>query len=85
MARISDARASQFWDPNHLVSQQLTRMAKEKFLAEPGCCRNQGNQWDEVILYPPAAKWSGGSKPAFWNGPVVRALPDLEPMLRDSK
>jgi hypothetical protein len=81
LARISDHRARQFWDPKHLVAQQLSRHAKEKPQPEPDCCVNKGNHWDEAILYGPHSKWSDGPTPVFWNGPVVKAIPGLESVL----
>jgi hypothetical protein len=83
LARISDQRARQFWDPKHLVAEQLSRIANEKPQAEPECCVNKGNHWDEAILYAPPSKWSEGPTPVFWNGPVVKVIPRLESMLRE--
>ena len=83
LARISDRRARQFWDPKHLVAEQLNRIAKEKPQAEPECCVNKGNHWDEAILYALPLKWSEGPTPVFWNGPVVKVIPRLESMLRE--
>jgi hypothetical protein len=81
MGRIGDARTQQFWDPNHLVAQQLDMIAKEKALPEPACCVNKGNHWDEAILYAPASKWRDLPMPIFWNGPVVRSVSQLESKL----
>lgn len=57
LGRISDARARQFWDPKHLVSQDLSRIASAKG-AEPkvDCCKDKGFFWDEAILYAPHTK-----------------------------
>jgi hypothetical protein len=83
LSRIVDTRARQFWDPKHLVAQQLSRAAKEKVLSLPDCCLNRGNNWDEAILYPPASKWSDKPIPVFWNGPVVKTIAGLERALHD--
>ena len=83
LARISDPRALQFWDPQHVVAQQLSRTAKDKPQAKPDCCVNKGNHWDEAILYAPPSKWGEGPTPAFWNGPVVKVIPRLESVLRE--
>ena len=79
LARISDPRARQFWDPNHLVSQELSRIAKRKG-AEPelDCCRDKGFFWDDAILYAPHTKWSDMPASDFWNGPVWKIIPGLE-------
>ena len=83
LARIPDSRARQFWDPKHLVAQQLSRIAKEKAQVEPACCVNKGNHWDEAILYVPPAKWGEGPTPVFWSGPVVKVIARLESTLRE--
>ena len=77
LARISDGRARQFWDPNHLVSLQLSRHR----VANPGqqgpdCY--QGLFWDDAILYGPQAHWNDMPVPLFWNGPVWKIIPHLE-------
>src|ERR1700730_14267182 len=71
LARIPDQRVRQFWDPQNLVAQQVSRIAKAKPQAEPDCCVHNGNHWDEVMVYAPSSKWSDGPRPLFWNGPVV--------------
>lgn len=47
LARIPDRRARQFWDPNHLVAEQLVRIQKRGQL-EPDCCVRGGFHWDEA-------------------------------------
>jgi hypothetical protein len=83
LARISDQRAQQFWDPKHVVAQEISRIAKGKSQMEPDCCVSKGNHRDEAILYAPRSKWSEGPTPVFWNGPVVKVIPGLESMLRE--
>jgi hypothetical protein len=67
-ARISDPRVAQFWDKQHLVSQELSK----QLAVEPDCCRHKGDLWDFVALYPRQQKW-GESVPSFVGGPVVKA------------
>jgi hypothetical protein len=83
LARIPDHRARQFWDARHLVTQEVSRIAKKKPQPAPDCCVNKGNHWDEAILYASRSKWSNGPTPAFWNGPVVKVIPKLESVLRE--
>jgi hypothetical protein len=79
MGRISDPRARQFWDPKHLVSQELSRAAKAKpGQPEPNCCEDNGFFWDEAILYPQHARWEDMPVSTFWNGPVWKIIPSLE-------
>lgn len=84
LGRIADRRAQQFWDPKHLVAQQLARMAQQKQgKAQPDCCVRKGFYWDEAILYPPHAHWSDESGPVFWNGPVYRISASLDKALSE--
>jgi len=84
LARVSDPRARQFWDPQHLVAEQVSRMAKEQTsLPEPDCCKEKGFDWDEAILYASHRRSKNSRVPAFWNGPVYRAIPGLENALRE--
>ena len=60
------------WDPNHLVAEQLARMAKQRpGEPQPDCCVKKGFHWDEAILYPSHARWGDRPEPLFWNGPPV--------------
>jgi hypothetical protein len=79
LRRIPDPRAKQFWDPNHLVAQELSRMAKEKPGPwNPACCVQSGFFWDEAIVYEPQVKWKDKPSPAFMNGPVVKVAAGVE-------
>ena len=84
LARIPDRRVRQFWDPKHLVTEELTRIAKQKLgQLEPDCCVKKGFHWDEAILYVPHSHWKDGPAPMFWNGPVFRIAPALEKALNE--
>ena len=84
LARISDPRARQFWDPKHLVSQELTRIAKAKpGQSDPNCCEDKGFFWDDAILYAPHTQWKDMPVSVFWNGPVWKIIPDLEKAVRN--
>jgi hypothetical protein len=79
LRRIADRRAQQFWDPKHLVSDQLkARATRTPGQPKPDCCIQKGFYWDEAILYPAGAHWKDAPASAFWNGPVVRIVPSLE-------
>lgn len=86
LRRIPDRRARQFWDPHHLVAQQLARIAKQK-PGKPGpeCCVRRGFHWDEAILYPPHLRWSEEPGPVFWNGPVYRITAALDKALDEQR
>jgi hypothetical protein len=82
LRRIPDTRARQFWDPNHLVAQELSRIAKEKLgQLQPACCLQKGFFWDEAIVYRPQSKWKDEATPAFMNGPVIKIAAGLQSAL----
>jgi len=82
LARLSDPRVRQFWDRNHLVSAALTALAAHNPpQPKPDCCIDRGFYWDSAILFPPGTHWNGPASSAFWNGPVVKAAPNLEKTL----
>jgi hypothetical protein len=69
----------QFWDPHHLVAGELNGMAKVKApRPEPSCCFDRGFYWDDAILYSSGVHWQDSPVSAFWNGPIVHAIPSLE-------
>ena len=79
LGRIADPRARQFWDPKHLVSQELSRGAKADLAqSQPDCCENDGFFWDDAVLYAPHSKWKELPASKFWNGPVWKIIPNLE-------
>ena len=79
LARVSDNRVRQFWDPTHLVTADLARIArKNPGLQKPDCCVKTGFHWDEAALYAPITHWSDAPTPLYWNGPVFRVAPALE-------
>ena len=78
LARIPDTRVRQFWDPHHLVSQELTRKLKENpSQPQPKCCIRGQFFWDDVLVYAPGTRWADTKAPVFWNGAVIRVLPEL--------
>lgn len=68
--RITDSRAAQFWDKNHLVAKEL-----RTHLPESQLDGRSKILWDVVAVYPKAALWD--SVPVFFGGPVVRAAPEV--------
>lgn len=68
LAKVSDPRASQYWDEGHLVA----KLVRESTPAgQPNCCDKDGVLWDLVAVYPKGASLS--STPAYIAGPVVKA------------
>ncbi len=74
--RISDSRAMQFWDRNHLVANQLRAHLSE---SQAASCSHGKILWDVVAVFSKDAKWD--SAPVFIGGPVVRATPEAAKQL----
>ena len=78
LARLPDKRVRQFWDPKHLVSRALSRLAEDRPSSpHPDCCKSKDLYWDEVLLFPSRALWNDAPPPLFWNGPVYRMVSRL--------
>lgn len=77
--RLSDVRAIQYWDKQHLVANLLQQSVSNKRL---GCCKRSGTLWDIIAAYPPGARWTDSlPAPEFFAGPVVRGAPQWETTL----
>jgi hypothetical protein len=63
LKRISDPRASQYWDKGHLISNLLGERDSSSII------------WDYVAVYEPGKIWDQSPpEPAFSDVPVVRAI-----------
>lgn len=74
--RLSDRRAVQWWDNQHLVSAML----KSSFAnGDIACCERNGDLWDVIAVYPPGVQWANRlPAPKFFAGPVVRGAPQWD-------
>ncbi len=74
--RLSDRRAVQWWDKQHVVAGLLKASIEGQ---KPGCCRRNGTLWDIIAVYPPGTQWKETMPaPVFIAGPVVRGAPDWD-------
>jgi hypothetical protein len=73
LARIPDSRVAQFWDPDHLIAEELRRAAESNVrLPKPSCCVDHGHYWDVAAIFPPDARANGTlPAPVFFDGEVV--------------
>jgi len=63
LRRISDLRATQFWDQERLVSHSMGEHDRKSIV------------WDRVLVYGPDATWNQNPPEAvFSDGPVVNVL-----------
>lgn len=81
LARLSDLRVAQFWDPEHALARKLSADARDPQPKEE-CCRRDEILWDLAAVYPPGAVWKETLPPAvFFDGPVVEVKNRLEPIV----
>ena len=73
LARIPDSRAAQYWDPEHLIAEELRRAAESNArVLKPSCCVDHGHFWDMAAIFPPEARANGTlPAPGFLDGTVV--------------
>jgi len=84
LGRILDSRAHQYWDPAHLVALRLAADARAPQPRQQ-CCVRDGILWDLAAVYPPGVQWTAQVPPAvFFDGPIVKVKPELEPALATS-
>jgi hypothetical protein len=61
LKRVSDGRATQYWDKDRLVSKSLGEHDRKSIV------------WDQIAVYAPSARWS--QTPALFAGrPVVKVV-----------
>jgi len=71
LSRIPDARASQYWDKEHLVSQLLGERDRASVV------------WDYIAVYEPGKTWGQAPpEPAYSNVPVVRSIDEMRATLQ---
>jgi hypothetical protein len=82
LGRLSDHRARQFWDEQHVLAQRMAADARDP-QPKPECCEQNGFLWDMAAVYPPGAMWMDKLPPAVvFNGPVVEVKAQLEAGVR---
>jgi hypothetical protein len=63
LSRVSDSRATQFWDKGRLVSHSMGEHDRRSVV------------WDYIAVYPASAVWADGPPVALYHGgPVVRVI-----------
>ena len=83
LARISDARAAQFWDPGQMTSTAIWNAA-EKHAGWPkdDLINTAGTIWDTVLVFAPGARWEDDLPvPVFGGGDVVDVLGEVRKRL----
>jgi hypothetical protein len=86
LARISDSRVSQYWDPDRSLSNRIVASAASNPSWGTPTVDFDGSQvvWDFVAVYPPGVHWSAvGTMPApvYQGRPVVDVVDPLRQAL----
>jgi hypothetical protein len=73
LRRITDARAAQFYDSDHLVSKALQAQMLAHGVTGREYLVKDKYVWDSVAVYAPGVRWENGvgAKPDFVGAPVV--------------
>jgi len=83
LARVSDPRAAQFWDPDHAVADAL----REALSAADGPGIDRGRLsdevlWDDIAIYAPGERWTDRMPaPRSFVGPVYDVIPEVREAL----
>ncbi|MGI8962093.1 MAG: hypothetical protein ACR2IV_20515 [Bryobacteraceae bacterium] len=81
LARLSDSRASQIWDHDHILASQIERDALAS-KRQPNCCEAHSILFDLVAVYPASAKWPDHlPPPSIFEGPILNVVPKIQPLL----
>ncbi len=84
LQRVSDLRAAQYYDKNHLLSKALqAQMLAHGVTGQDYFVKDQ-YVWDAMAVYAPGVRWENGSgaKPDFVGAPVVSVRDQLAGYLR---
>lgn len=85
LARISDARARQFWDEGHLLSRVMVRdLPPDTLRSVAEVTEGTAVAWDCVALFRPGVRWEGKFPVPDWAGrPVVDVIAALRQKLAE--
>ena len=83
LGRMADVRVQQYWDPRHMISEQMKKDARPPQPSQDCCVRN-GHLWDLAAVYPAGATWTDRLPTAtLFNGSVVDVADQLAATLGD--
>lgn len=78
--KMSDARTTQFWDPDQLVSAALRAAAASDPRWPPAQLpEDEGVIWDSVLLFPAGARWEQRPPAPSWGGgDIIDVIDELD-------
>jgi hypothetical protein len=78
LARMSDSRVQQYWDPEHVLAKRMQQDARPPQPVQE-CCVRSGILWDLAAVYAKDAVWNDRMPAAvLFNGPVVDVAEAIE-------
>jgi hypothetical protein len=84
LRRITDARAAQYYDGHHLVSQALQAQMLAHGVTGQDYFVKDEYVWDAAAVYPPGVRWENGpgAKPDFVGAPVAEVSEGMAAYLK---
>jgi hypothetical protein len=84
LRRVTDVRAAQYYDRNHLVSKALQAQMLARGVTGRDYLVKDKYVWDTMAVYAPGTRWenSAAPKPDFVGAPVVEVSDRLTGYLR---
>jgi hypothetical protein len=84
LQRVTDLRAAQYYDRNHLVSKALQAQMLAHGVTGQDYFVKDEYVWDTMAIYAPGVRWESGTgaKPDFVGAPAVDAGGHLAGFLR---
>jgi hypothetical protein len=90
LSRISDSRATQYWDHDRVLSTYLVSVAR----ANPNWLRPQDRErltrddgfivWDAALAFPVGSRWDSTlPQPLFYGGPVAQEVDSIRAALTE--
>ena len=71
LGRAPDRRVQQYWDPGHVLANQMAADARAP-QPKQECCVRSGNLWAMAAVYPKGVRWEDRMPIAsVFDGPVV--------------
>lgn len=81
--KVSDARTTQFWDPDQVAARALrAAAAMDPGWPAAGLPEEEGVIWDSVLLFPPGARWEERPPTPQWaGGDIIDVIDELDRLL----
>ena len=85
LSKLSDARVSQFWDRDRLLSREIVRtaLADSTHTLHEDYSGEGSIVWDFIAVFPPGARWGPAvPSPDYHGAPVFRVIDEVRRRLQ---